>query len=87
MRDAHSESKPWPPRTDDDYRQEAVIILGEELADRLARVRLMVFDADGVSDARQPDLQRRRGGDQGIPQPRRVRPGDGPFGGHQDGRC
>ncbi|MDX2475300.1 MAG: HAD hydrolase family protein [Candidatus Krumholzibacteria bacterium] len=48
MRDAHSDSKPWPPRTDDDYRQEAVIILGEELADRLARVRLMIFDADGV---------------------------------------
>ncbi len=48
MRDAHSDSKPWPPRTDDDYRQEAVIILGDEVADRLARVRLMVFDADGV---------------------------------------
>jgi 3-deoxy-D-manno-octulosonate 8-phosphate phosphatase (KDO 8-P phosphatase) len=41
-------SGPWPPRTDDDYRQEAVIILGEELAQLFSRVRLMVFDADGV---------------------------------------
>jgi 3-deoxy-D-manno-octulosonate 8-phosphate phosphatase (KDO 8-P phosphatase) len=40
--------KPWPPRNDGDYRQEAVILLGEKLADRLAEVRLMVFDADGV---------------------------------------
>jgi 3-deoxy-D-manno-octulosonate 8-phosphate phosphatase (KDO 8-P phosphatase) len=38
----------WPPRTDTDYRQEAVVRLGEELADRLSTVRLMVFDADGV---------------------------------------
>lgn len=38
----------WPPRTDSDYRQEAVVRLGEELADRLSQVRLMVFDADGV---------------------------------------
>ena len=38
----------WPPRTDDDYRQEAVILLGEKLADKMAKVRLMVFDADGV---------------------------------------
>ncbi len=38
----------WPPHTDTDYRQEAVVRLGEELADRLARVRLLVFDADGV---------------------------------------
>ena len=48
MKNAPQDSKPWPPRSDDDYRQEAVIILGEDLADRLARVRLMVFDADGV---------------------------------------
>jgi 3-deoxy-D-manno-octulosonate 8-phosphate phosphatase (KDO 8-P phosphatase) len=43
-RDPHA----WPPRSGDDFRQEAVIRLGEELADRLARVRLLVFDADGV---------------------------------------
>ncbi len=46
-----SDSRPdptWPPHTDTDYRQEAVVRLGEELADRLATVRLMVFDADGV---------------------------------------
>ena len=48
MKEANRDPRPWPPRTDDDYRQEAVILLGEELADRLARVRLMVFDADGV---------------------------------------
>ncbi len=50
-RDRHPSPKgpgPWPPRTDEDYRQEAVIILGEELATRFSRVRLMVFDADGV---------------------------------------
>lgn len=38
----------WPPHSDSDYRQEAVVRLGEKLADRLARVRLLVFDADGV---------------------------------------
>ncbi len=43
-----NDSKPWPPRTDGDYLQEAVSLLGEELAGRLAKVRLMVFDADGV---------------------------------------
>ena len=46
-----SDSRPdptWPPHTDTDYRQEAVVRLGEELADQLSTVRLMVFDADGV---------------------------------------
>lgn len=38
----------WPPHSNSDYRQEAVVRLGEELADRLAKVRLVVFDADGV---------------------------------------
>lgn len=38
----------WPPRTDSDYRQEAVVRLGEELADLLGRIRLLVLDADGV---------------------------------------
>jgi len=40
--------KTWPPRTDTDYRQEAVVRLGEELADLLGRIRLLVLDADGV---------------------------------------
>jgi len=38
----------WPPEDGGDFRQEAVVRLGEELADKFARVRLMVFDADGV---------------------------------------
>jgi len=42
------DSRPWPPRTDEDYRQEAVILVGDKLADLMAKVRLMVFDADGV---------------------------------------
>lgn len=48
MSEPGKNSKPWPPLSDDDYRQEAVVILGDKLADRLAKVRLMVFDADGV---------------------------------------
>ncbi len=39
---------PWPPASDEDYRQEAVVRAGNDLADRLARVRLIVLDADGV---------------------------------------
>ena len=39
---------PWPPFSAEDYRQEAVVRAGGDLADRLARVRLLVFDADGV---------------------------------------
>lgn len=38
----------WPPRSGDDFRQEAVVRLGENLADRFAQIRLLVFDADGV---------------------------------------
>ena len=38
----------WPPRTDTDYRQEAVVRLGEELANLLGQIRLLVLDADGV---------------------------------------
>lgn len=45
--DGH-DNRNWPPRSDDDYRQEAVLILGEDLADKFARIKLMVFDADGV---------------------------------------
>ncbi|MBD3869666.1 MAG: HAD hydrolase family protein [Acidobacteria bacterium] len=48
MNDFNGEENPWPPRSDDDYRQEAVILLGEELADLMSRVRLVVLDADGV---------------------------------------
>jgi 3-deoxy-D-manno-octulosonate 8-phosphate phosphatase (KDO 8-P phosphatase) len=39
---------PWPTYSDEDYRQEAVVRAGGDLADRLARVRLIVLDADGV---------------------------------------
>ena len=39
---------PWPPSSDEDYRQEAVVRAGNDLADRFARVRLLVVDADGV---------------------------------------
>lgn len=39
---------PWPPSSDEDYRQEAVVRAGGALADRFARVRLLVLDADGV---------------------------------------
>lgn len=38
----------WPPSSDEDYRQEAVVRAGNDVADRLARVRLIVLDADGV---------------------------------------
>ena len=44
----HEPTGHWPPHSGSDYRQEAVIRLGEELADRFSRVRLLVFDADGV---------------------------------------
>lgn len=38
----------WPPRSAEEYRAEAVDVLGEETADAFARVKLMVFDCDGV---------------------------------------
>jgi len=44
----NEQQRTWPPHSDSDYRQEAVVRLGEELADRLAGIRLLVFDADGV---------------------------------------
>ncbi|MBU8869443.1 MAG: HAD hydrolase family protein [Gemmatimonadales bacterium] len=43
-----SGSKPWPPKSDQDYRQEAQSTLGAELAARFGDIKLMVFDADGV---------------------------------------
>lgn len=44
VRDEHR----WPPRSDAEYRREAEQVLGAELADRFAGVRLLVLDADGV---------------------------------------
>ena len=38
----------WPPRTDAAYAAEALQHLGPRLRDRFARVRLLVFDCDGV---------------------------------------
>ncbi len=39
---------PWPPLTTDQYRQQAVQILGEELTALFGQIRLLVFDCDGV---------------------------------------
>ena len=39
---------PWPPRSDQDYRQDVQSSLGAELAARFGEIKLMVFDADGV---------------------------------------
>ncbi len=39
---------PWPPQEDAQYRAEAERRLGRELADRFARVRALVLDADGI---------------------------------------
>lgn len=38
----------WPPMADSDYRLQAETALGPELAQRLAGIKLLVFDADGV---------------------------------------
>jgi len=46
-----SGSKPWPPRTDQEYRQEVQTALGADLAARFGGIKLMVFDADGVLTA------------------------------------
>ncbi|MFO7654371.1 MAG: HAD hydrolase family protein [Candidatus Krumholzibacteriia bacterium] len=40
--------QPWPPRDDEAYRAEAEAAVGRDLCDLLARVELMVYDADGV---------------------------------------
>ncbi len=45
---ATSQPNPWPPNSAEQYRQQAVDSLGEDLAARFARVKLMVFDCDGV---------------------------------------
>ncbi len=38
----------WPPMSPEQYREQAVLCLGENLTDQFARVKLMVFDCDGV---------------------------------------
>ncbi|MFH1842794.1 MAG: HAD hydrolase family protein [bacterium] len=38
----------WPPRTAENYYQEASNRIGAELADRFAAVKALVLDADGV---------------------------------------
>ena len=45
---ARGGSKPWPPRSDQEYREEVQSALGAELAARFGQIKLMVFDADGV---------------------------------------
>ncbi len=38
----------WPPMNDQQYRAQAVQVLGEELTDNFGKISLMVFDCDGV---------------------------------------
>ncbi len=38
----------WPPMSAEQYRLQAVECLGEDLAANFARIKLMVFDCDGV---------------------------------------
>lgn len=40
--------RPWPPLSDDAYHAAAVAAVGAELTAALARIKLLVFDADGV---------------------------------------
>jgi 3-deoxy-D-manno-octulosonate 8-phosphate phosphatase (KDO 8-P phosphatase) len=39
---------PWPPRSDDDYFDEAAARLGPELSALFGGIRALIFDADGV---------------------------------------
>lgn len=43
-------SKPaiWPPMNDEQYREQAVTVLGEALVKAFGQIKLMVFDCDGV---------------------------------------
>ena len=41
-------SAPWPPSSDQQFRQEAEAQVGAALSARLAGIELLVFDADGV---------------------------------------
>lgn len=38
----------WPPFTDDEYRDQAIQAVGEELVARLETVQILVLDCDGV---------------------------------------
>lgn len=38
----------WPPGSDEQYRRQAVADVGEQLAAAFGRVRICIFDADGV---------------------------------------
>jgi 3-deoxy-D-manno-octulosonate 8-phosphate phosphatase (KDO 8-P phosphatase) len=38
----------WPPLSPEEYRRQAEAVLGKEVTAAFARVRLMVFDCDGV---------------------------------------
>lgn len=38
----------WPPRSDQEYREEVQLAVGADLAAAFGRVKLLVFDADGV---------------------------------------
>jgi 3-deoxy-D-manno-octulosonate 8-phosphate phosphatase (KDO 8-P phosphatase) len=40
--------KPWPPRSEEKYFQEAQAELGAELVNRFRQIEALVFDADGV---------------------------------------
>ncbi len=44
-------ARPWPPRSDDEYRREAAAGLPPDLRDAFAAVELLVLDADGVLTA------------------------------------
>ena len=38
----------WPPHNDQEYREQATEVLGPQLASVLGRIKLLVFDCDGV---------------------------------------
>ncbi|MCP4291442.1 MAG: HAD hydrolase family protein [bacterium] len=38
----------WPPYSSEEYRQQSVQVVGEELTKQLAKIKLLVFDCDGV---------------------------------------
>jgi len=44
----HMSGKPWPPRSTDEYRQQVVDVVGQELTAVLGTIKLMIFDCDGV---------------------------------------
>ncbi len=38
----------WPPMNEEQYRYQAVQVIGEELAAAMGKIKLLVFDCDGV---------------------------------------